>query len=906
MRPKIWSRGLVLVTVLAAAAAADCPQLISNGDFTGGTTAGWVFATPDNFATLDYEVVDDPYTLGNRYLYVLVDAYYPEPWQSDAEMSQTITLKEGADYRLTFWARAGASNPSVPVRVKVGQTVSPYAAYGLEEEFFIESKSGAGQVHEFEFTATGGGTAGLVFLFGEEDAELWFDSIALEEISSEACGSGGGGTGGTGGSGGGGTGGTGGSGGGGTGGGGGVGGLIHTNQLGYVPAAEKVASYVDAATTGKSWELLDDEGSPVASGTTIVSGEDAASGDHVHHIDFSEYTTPGSGYRLKVGTAVSAAFAIGADRYAALRRDALRFFYHHRASEAVVQPYAEGSQFVRSAGHTSASVSCGSGAGCSYSLDTRGGWYDAGDYGKYVVNGGIAVWTLLNLYERTKHLGTDLPALGDDKNNIPESGNGVSDLLDEATKEVRFLLRMQVPDGQPLAGMAHHKVHSNTWDPIPVAPADAGAHRLRAPSTAATLNLAATAAQCARIFETFDATLAADCLVAAEKAYAAALANPNRLASPTDDVGGGAYDDTDVSDEFYWAAAELFVTTGKETYARDLFESAHHAAPPASGEPFSWPTTATLGMLSLAVVPNNLGAEEIEAVRAALVLRARADLPAAQSGYGAAVGGYYWGSNSVVLNTGLLQAVAYDLTGDVAHRAAALAALDYVLGRNPLSKSYVTGYGVAPFENAHHRFWANAFNAGWPKPPPGVLAGGPNQALEGLTPTTIASLGLTGCAPSKCWSDYEDGYSLTEVTINWNAPLAWLASWASEQENAPQTKFPGVDLTATPGTGPGADDEGSGGSGGSDKGSDKGSGKGGGTGGDADEDEGGAGGDGSSDPKKDGAGGTSGGGDASPGGGKGGGGCSQSRGPAPTAPLGLLAALGVALAARRRRAELTQ
>src|SRR5690606_2044237 len=119
MRPKIWSRGLVLVTVLAATAAADCPQLISNGDLTGGTTAGWVFATPDNFATLDYEVVDDPYTLGNRYLYVLVDAYYPEPWQSDAEMSQTITLKEGADYRLTFWARAGASNPSVPVRVKV-------------------------------------------------------------------------------------------------------------------------------------------------------------------------------------------------------------------------------------------------------------------------------------------------------------------------------------------------------------------------------------------------------------------------------------------------------------------------------------------------------------------------------------------------------------------------------------------------------------------------------------------------------------------------------------------------------------------------------------------------------------------------------------------------------------------
>src|SRR5690606_31285772 len=154
-------------------------------------------------------------------------------------------------------------------------------------------------------------------------------------------------------------------------------------------------------------------------------------------------------------------------------------------------------------------------------------------------------------------------------------------------------------------------------------------------------------------------------------------------------------------------------------------ESSHHAAPPQSGDVMSWPTTAVLGMLSLGTVPSSLADSELEAVRASLVKRAIDDEERAAQGYGSAVVDYHWGSNSSVLNAGLLHAFAYDLTGDAKHRAAALAALDYTLGRNPKGQSYVSGYGVAPFENAHHRFWANAFSGSSPKPPPGVLAGGP-------------------------------------------------------------------------------------------------------------------------------------------------------------------------------------
>ena len=132
-------------------------------------------------------------------------------------------------------------------------------------------------------------------------------------------------------------------------------------------------------------------------------------------------------------------------------------------------------------------------------LDVSGGWYDAGDHGKYVVNGGISTWELLSTYERARHARTgQTDKLGDGTLAIPESGNKVPDILDEARWELEFLLKMQVPDGKPLAGMAHHKMHDEQWTGLPLLPSDDPQKReLHPPSTAATLNLAATAAQAA-------------------------------------------------------------------------------------------------------------------------------------------------------------------------------------------------------------------------------------------------------------------------------------------------------------------------------------------------------------------------------------------------------------------------
>ncbi len=143
--------------------------------------------------------------------------------------------------------------------------------------------------------------------------------------------------------------------------------------------------------------------------------------------------------------------------------------------------------------------------------------------------------------------------------------------------------------------------------------------------------------------------------------------------------------------------------------------------------------------------------------------------------------GYVWGSNSSVANNAMVLAVAYELTGAARYRTGALETMDYLLGRNALDRSYVTGYGERASENQHHRFWAHQNDASLPHPPAGSFAGGPDAALE----DPVAKAQLVGCAPAACYVDDIGSYSTNEVAINWNASLAWLAAFAAERRSAP-------------------------------------------------------------------------------------------------------------------------
>jgi endoglucanase len=574
---------------------------------------------------------------------------------------------------------------------------------------------------------------------------------------------------------------------------------VYLNQSGYLPLAQKRAAIAHESTQPLPWRVLDAGGAALLTGTTSVFGPDAASGDHIHIADFSELITQGSDYILEVNGTRSHPFAISPNLYGQIKYDALAYFYHNRSGIEITMPYAGEERWARPAGHVGVlpnrgdqAVPCFSGSdmkgrqwsGCDYTLDVSGGWYDAGDHGKYVVNGGISAWTLMNLYERWLMLGhRDAQFFRDGGLNIPENGNGIPDLLDEIRWQMEFMLSMQVPpngvvEGLPVGGMAHHKIHSSRWTGMGTAPhKDNYPRYLYPPSTTATLNLAATAAQCARIWKDLDAEFSERCLNAATTAWNAALANPRLLASGDFD-GGGPYDDTDLSDEFYWAAAEMYITTGMEEYQQAMAGSRHYLAVPgtvsangiAAGSAMGWQQVAALGTISLAVVPSDLPVELVERARSSIIKIAGGYAEACdRQGYHLpfAANRYPWGSNSSVLNNQIILGLAYDFTGEVRYAQAVADGMDYLLGRNPLDQSYITGYGAKPLQNPHHRFWA------YQKSPPGVVSGGPNSDLQ----DPYAQSKLTGCAPQKCFVDHLNSWSTNEVTINWNAPLVWVTAF---------------------------------------------------------------------------------------------------------------------------------
>jgi endoglucanase len=725
----------------APTATADPVELIRNGTFDSGTAPWWWTGNA-------------PAAIADGKLCAEVAGGTVNPW--DAIIGQNdLTLQAGESYELSFDASA-----SVPVGVlaKVQQQTEPWperlsrpAVLGPDPQHF-----------SFAFTSTvDSGIEQVAFQVGGS-ATPW--TLCLDNVSL-------------------------------------IGGTpppvyvpdtgprVRVNQVGYLPGGPKNATVVTTATDPLAWQLTDAGGQPVASGMSSPRGVDAASAQNVHTIDFTGFRTPGTGYRLTADGETSRPFDISGALYTRLRSDALQFFYIQRSGIAIDGTLV-GQQYARPAGHVGVapnqgdtSVPCQPGV-CDYRLDVRGGWYDAGDHGKYVVNGGLATYQLLNTFERTKNAASAITgALSDSTLRLPERGNAVPDVLDEARWELEFLMRMQVPAGQPLAGMAHHKIHDQNWTGLPLAPQDDPQLReLHPPNTVATLNLAATTAQCARLFARYDNAFASTCLTAARTAYAAAKANPDIFASPTDGNGGGTYDDADASDEFYWAAAELYLTTGETAYLTDLRASPHHTGPIFTDTGFNWPATAALGRLDLATVPNGLPAAERQQVRDSVVAGANRYL-AIMTGqpYGLPMpsNGYFWGATSNNLNNAAVLATAYDLTREVRYRDAALQAVDYIFGRNALNHSYVTGWGTKSAQNQHSRIFGRQLNPNLPNPPAGSIAGGPNSDLQ----DPFAANLLRGCVGQFCYVDDIQSFSTNEVAINWNSALAWVASFLADQRD---------------------------------------------------------------------------------------------------------------------------
>ena len=582
---------------------------------------------------------------------------------------------------------------------------------------------------------------------------------------------------------------------------------IRVNQLGYYPGSGKVATLVTSSSSSQTWELKNSSGTTVADGKTKPFGADKDSGDSVQIIDFSDYTTPGKNYYLQVGQGTSFEFDIADDMYSELMYDSFRYFYYARSSVPIEMPYAKSSEWTRPAGHVSDIVACEKDppAGwdpysSSHTLDISGGWYDAGDHGKYVVNGGISVWTMQNQDERAKLIGDTDPY---QDLNIPESSNSYPDVLDEARVHVECMIKLQVPAGNPRAGMAHHKGHDIRWTGLAVMPhQDELDRHLKPPTTAATLNLVAVCAQAYRLWKDLDPSFANKCLSTAETAWKAALANPAIYAPFDDAVGGGPYGDDYVEDDFYWAASEMLAATGDSEYLDYIKKSKWFLKLPStldSGEEsdtpgsFNWGNTHSMGTLTLALVePSALSASEIQTAKNNIIAASEDFIEMENNqGYGIplkqctisvsglTLKGYPWGSNSFVMNNVIVMAYAYDFSKDIKHFNGAVSGVDYLFGRNPMDFVYVTGYGEMHAQYPHHRWFSHQVDPTFPMAPPGIAVGGPNSGLQ--DPWVKGSGWIPGeIPPQKAYMDHIESWSTNECTTNWNAPMAWIAGYMNE------------------------------------------------------------------------------------------------------------------------------
>lgn len=192
----------------------------------------------------------------------------------------------------------------------------------------------------------------------------------------------------------------------------------------------------------------------------------------------------------------------------------------------------------------------------------------------------------------------------------------------------------------------------------------------------------------------------------------------------------------------------------------------------------SWGDTQLLGTISLALAAQD---KDVAAdAKASLISTAKGyyrqfeeapyRIPKHEQDWG-------WGSNSDLMNRAMVLALAYELTDDRRYLNAVSGSMDYVLGRNPIAFSYVSGYGEEAAEHPHHRFWANQPADGYPMVPPGVLMGGP-QHTGRYGP--VSQVALDHCEGQTCYVDHIDSYEFNEVTINWNAPLVWVASYLDQ------------------------------------------------------------------------------------------------------------------------------
>ncbi|MEN6564594.1 MAG: glycoside hydrolase family 9 protein, partial [Christensenella sp.] len=365
---------------------------------------------------------------------------------------------------------------------------------------------------------------------------------------------------------------------------------------------------------------------------------------------------------------------IPSENPSSLLQEIVRMFYLQRCGEALQPEYA--GDFAHPACHTAPSRIYGT----ESRISVPGGWHDAGDYGRYTAPAAKAVSDLLLAYEAA-------PSLFPDETGIPESGNGIPDVLDEARWEIEWMLRMMRPDGA-----VYHKVTCAHFCGMIPPHLEQEETILSPVSTTATGSVCGALALASRIYQDYDSAFAQSCRKAARLAYSFLSSSPPLPFHNPPGIETGEYDDACDTDERFFAAASLFAATGESMFLADAKELLRKALPIS----FGWEDMAGYGYIACLRSPFAAqdGAFAL-ALREALLAEAdRLVVRSDGNSYGVSLNEPFpWGSNMYLLNHTILIGEANRLRPSERYANAVQRQLNYIFGNNPLSICYVTGFG---------------------------------------------------------------------------------------------------------------------------------------------------------------------------------------------------------------------
>lgn len=576
---------------------------------------------------------------------------------------------------------------------------------------------------------------------------------------------------------------------------------IRINQVGFYPDQEKTLTLEQsnqcekieiykAGTDEKVWE-----------GAELRSAVSPWSGKERRIFDFSEITEPGT-YTVKAGNA-TADFTVSPAAYEELAQAALTAFYHQR-SGMDLDPEIAG-QWARKGGHPDTEVLIHASAASESRpegtvISSPKGWYDAGDYNKYIVNSGYSLGLMAEAFLMFPEQ-YDWETKDIDYGEYTRNTQKIYEpIFEELSYNEEWMWSMQDPED----GGVYHKLTTPNFEGF-IAPVECRQQRyVVQKSVTAALDFAGSLCSMAGLNSMawincdINARIYKERYVKAEAAYAWAKAHPDALyfqekinEAYDPDITTGAYGDFSADDEFLWAASSLYLATKKAEYLEDVKQYF-----PESFKLMSWGYVAPLGIFNwlqyekrmlaykpfwgkdLFGKPYYITAEEQEIIdRCKSMLLEYCDAAILEAegscfnnSYGNKPDEFLWGCLSSFCDQAICFLYAYEITGDEKYLVNAHRNVNYILGQNATGYCYVTGFGTKSPMFPHSRL---CHSDGVEAPIPGLLVGGPNPDQNDI----IEVKKYDSDYPDESYMDIMPSYASNEIAINWNASLVAAIHW---------------------------------------------------------------------------------------------------------------------------------